>query len=86
MATLTPYTGVLGPINAAHLLRRATFKFNKTRINEFSNYTAVQAMTALFAPLTLQVPEPVGFDGLPVMKTYSNPTLNSYFTFSSSIT
>ncbi len=86
MATLTPYTGVLGPINAAHLLRRATFKINKTRINEFANYNVAQAMSALFAPLTLQVPEPVGFDGLPVMKTYANPTLNGYVYDSSSIT
>lgn len=86
MATLTPYTGVLGPINAAHLLRRATFKFNKTRINEFANYTVEQAMTALFAPLTLQVPEPVGFNGQPVMKTYLNPTLNGYVYDSTTIT
>ncbi len=86
MATLTPYTGVLGPINAAHLLRRATFKLNKTRINEFANYTVAQAMSVLFAPLTLQVPEPVGFNGQPVMKTFTNPTLNGYVYDGSSIT
>lgn len=89
MATLTPYTGILGPINAAHLLRRATFKLNKTRINEFANYTVTQAMSALFAPLTLQVPEPVHQNtGQPVMQTFLNPTLpsNAYVYDSSSIT
>jgi hypothetical protein len=86
MATLDPFIGTLGPINAAHLLRRATFKVNKTRINTFANYTVVQAMNALFAPLSLQVPEPVGFDGQPVMKTYANPTLNGYVYDSSTIT
>jgi uncharacterized protein (DUF1800 family) len=87
MVTLTPYTGVLGYINAAHLLRRATFKPNKARINEFAAYTVTQAMTALFAPLTLQVPEPVHHDtGQPVMQTFLNPTLNGYVLEDSVIT
>lgn len=89
MATLDPFIGTLGPINAAHLLRRATFKVNKTRVNTFSGYTVNQAMDALFAPLSLQVPEPVNQStGLPVMRTFMNPTLpaNAYVYDGSSIT
>jgi uncharacterized protein (DUF1800 family) len=87
MATLDPFSGTLGPINAAHLLRRATFKPNKTRINTFANFTVVQAIDALFTPLTLQVPEPVDQNtGQPVMKTFLNPTLNGYVIEDSVIT
>lgn len=86
MATLDPFIGTLGHINAAHLFRRATLKVNKTNVNTFAVYTVTQAMEALFAPLTLQVPEPVGSDGQPIMKTYANPTLNGYVLDDSVIT
>lgn len=74
MATLTPFTGALGQINAAHLLRRATFKVNKSRIIEFANYTVEQAMAVLFAPLTLEVAEPLDYvTGQPFIPSYLNP-------------
>lgn len=52
MASLQPYTGILGKRLAKHLLRRATFAINKSLINEFSAYTVDQALTKL-----LEIPE-----------------------------
>lgn len=79
MATLTPFTGALGQINAAHLLRRATFKVNKSRIIEFANYTVEQAMAVLFAPLTLEVAEPLDYQsGQPFIPSYLNPYATGY--------
>lgn len=48
MASLNKYTSVLGRINAAHLLRRATFGPGIEQINQFENLTADQAMDILF--------------------------------------
>ncbi len=80
MATLTPFTGVLGEINASHLLRRATLNPNPTLISQFGTYTVQQAMTALCAPLTLQVPEPLDPNtGQAFMQSFLNPTLNGSF-------
>ena len=47
MASLTPYTGLLGRRLAKHLLRRASFNVSKDRIDEFSIYTSEQAVSKL---------------------------------------
>jgi uncharacterized protein (DUF1800 family) len=47
MASLTPYTGLLGRRLAKHLLRRATFNISKDRVDEFSVYTPTQAIAKL---------------------------------------
>lgn len=79
MATLTPLSGVLGEIKAAHLLRRATFKPTKVLILQFAGYTINQAISALFAPNTLEIQEPLlPGTNLPYMKSYLNPSLNGY--------
>lgn len=52
---LTPYTGVLGPSRAAHLLRRATFGPTINQIREFGSLTATEAITLLFDD---QIPDP----------------------------
>jgi hypothetical protein len=80
MASLTPLSGTLGDINAAHLLRRATFNPNQNLINQFTNYTIQQAMTALFEPLSLNVQEPLHIDtNQPYIPSYQNPDANNYF-------
>jgi uncharacterized protein (DUF1800 family) len=48
MASLTPITGTLGRVRAAHLLRRATFGPDRQSIDSFSAMTADQAVTSLF--------------------------------------
>lgn len=51
-------TDVLGKKNAAHLLRRSTFKVTSKRIKQFSNYTPQQAVNKLFKnrPLNRDLP------------------------------
>tara|TARA_B100000809_G_scaffold252838_2_gene288041 strand:+ start:23776 stop:25479 length:1704 start_codon:yes stop_codon:yes gene_type:complete len=47
MASLSPFTGLLGKRLAKHLLRRATYNISKNRIEEFSGYTSIQAIAKL---------------------------------------
>lgn len=53
MASLQAYTSNLGIRLAAHLLRRATFRPTRARIEQFANLTPQQALDQL---LTLQAP------------------------------
>ena len=39
MTSLNPSTSVLGTRKAKHLLRRASFNYNKTKIDEFALLT-----------------------------------------------
>jgi len=48
MASLTEITGKLGSARAAHLLRRTTFGPTLSQINEYGEYTAGEALDALF--------------------------------------
>lgn len=59
MASLQPHTGVLGHRLAAHLLRRCTFCYTKTRIDEFANKTAEEAVAELFDLTTPYIGEPI---------------------------
>jgi len=63
MASLNPSTTVLGVKNAKHLLRRATFVYTKTLIDQYSKLTPNQALDFLLVdnPLTLNLP----YDPLP---------------------
>jgi uncharacterized protein (DUF1800 family) len=58
MASLNPNTKVLGAVFAKHLLRRASFVYSKTIIDQFSALTPSQALDLLLAntPLTLPLP------------------------------
>lgn len=58
MASLNPNTSVLGAVFAKHLLRRASFVYSKTIIDQFSVLTPSQALDLLLAntPLTLPLP------------------------------
>lgn len=52
MASLSPYTGVLGLRKAKHLLRRASYSYNKTDLDLFATKTPQQALDLLVAPVT----------------------------------
>ncbi|WP_367773525.1 DUF1800 family protein [Flavobacterium sp. WC2421] len=63
MASLNPNTAILGIKNAKHLLRRATFVYTKTLIDQYATLTPNQALDLLLidSPLTLPLP----YDPLP---------------------
>jgi hypothetical protein len=56
MAQLTTRTGTLGRRLAAHLLRRTTYQVTPTRIEEFAQKTAEQAVNELLSPASLLYP------------------------------
>lgn len=58
MASLNQNTNVLGTVFAKHLLRRASFVYSKTVIDQFSGLTPSQALDLLLSnsPLTLPLP------------------------------
>ncbi len=58
MASINPNTAVLGTKNARHLLRRASFRYTKTLIDQFALLTPQQALDLLVAnnPLTVALP------------------------------
>jgi uncharacterized protein (DUF1800 family) len=58
MASLNPNTTVLGVAFAKHLLRRASFKYTKVGIDQFSVLTPAQALDVLLQnePLTINLP------------------------------
>ena len=82
MASLNQNTAVLGDKNAKHLLRRATFKYTKNLISQFSALTPQQALDLLTTnnPLTLALPyDPVtngGADGYWTESTALSSTFN----------
>ncbi|MBI3218130.1 MAG: DUF1800 family protein [Bacteroidetes bacterium] len=53
---LSPFTGILGPKRAAHLLHRASFGPTKELIDSFATLTAAQAVTLLFQQ---PLPDPI---------------------------
>lgn len=63
MSSLLPYTGVLGQKFAKHLLRRASFSYKKTTINQFALLTPTQALDVLFQDLPNTIALP--YDPLP---------------------
>lgn len=56
MASIAPYTGVLGVKNAAHLLRRITFGGTREQIDMYAAMTPAEALDILFADV--DTPEP----------------------------
>ncbi len=63
MASLLPHTLPLGTVFARHLLRRATFSYTKTFVDQFATLTASQALNLLLQDLPLAVNLP--YDPLP---------------------
>jgi len=61
--SLAPRSGSLGVSLAAHLLRRASFRFTKPRVDQFANMTANAAVNNLFntsVPVPY-IPQPLDF-------------------------
>jgi len=65
MASLTPLNEVLGIRRAKHLLRRATFNFSKTEIENIASLTPVQAVTYLLTSQANVLAEPYDPSGDP---------------------
>ncbi len=75
MASLNPLSGVLGRRKAAHLLRRASFRQTRAKVDEMAGQTAAEALVSLLTAYPLQLDQPVFADpmngGTPV--TWVNP-------------
>ncbi len=63
MSSTTPLNEKLGLRKAKHLLRRATFHYSKSKLEEFANMTAVQAVNSLVNSSGNVLTEP--YDPLP---------------------
>jgi uncharacterized protein (DUF1800 family) len=63
MASLAPFQGVLGHRLAAHLLRRASYRFTKSKVDALAQMTANQAANLLLVSNTPKLAQP----------TYANP-------------
>ena len=61
MASLDPYSGVLGSRLAKHLLRRATFNVTQARIAQYANYTVDLALTDLLATSNKNLNQPIHY-------------------------
>jgi len=84
MASLNPFNGTLGNINAAHLLRRATFGPTRSEILQYSTYNANQALDELFKENP--VPDPpidplTGMNWLPKPDLVANSNGEDLFAF-----
>ncbi len=74
MASLNPLQGALGRRRAAHLLRRASFRYTRARVDELANLSAEAAVDLLLQVAPLQLEQPVyapTSGGTPV--TWINP-------------
>lgn len=70
MASLNPLSGALGHRRAAHLLRRASFRYTKERVDELAALSAEEAVSALLQLYPLQLEQPVYGPGA---TTWINP-------------
>ncbi len=59
MASLLPLSGPLGHRNAAHLLRRASFRYTKSQVDQLAALTATEAVEALLVTPAPQLDQPL---------------------------
>lgn len=59
MASLNPISGVLGKRRAAHFLRRTSFRYTRSRVDELSTLTAEAAFDNVFVQAPLLLAQPV---------------------------
>lgn len=59
MASLDALQGILGHRRAAHLLRRASFRFTKWKVDQMAGQTAEQAVDTLVIAFPLDLAQPV---------------------------
>ena len=69
MASLTPMQGALGHRHAAHLLRRTSYRYTKTKVDEMAGQTASQALATLLQLYPQKLDQPIYSDG----STWINP-------------
>jgi len=62
MASLNPFQGALGQRRAAHLLRRASFRYTRVKVDELAGKTAAEALASLLVLNPLQLDQPVYAD------------------------
>ncbi|MBD2769628.1 DUF1800 domain-containing protein [Hymenobacter sp. BT664] len=65
LAGIAPYTGPWGPVQAAHLLRRATFGSSRDEINTAASQSLTQVLDRLFTAPATPEPPVIGFSGDP---------------------
>ena len=73
MASLNPLSGALGRRKAAHLLRRASFRQSRSKVDEMAGQTAAEALATLLSSYTLQLEQPVYSNGPAAPVTWVNP-------------
>lgn len=73
MASLNPLAGALGRRKAAHLLRRASYRYTREKVDELAVLTASEAVTALLTTSALQLDQPVYSNGNGAPVTWINP-------------
>jgi len=59
MASLSPFQGTLGTRRAAHLLRRTSFKYTKSKVDQMANQSVFQAMNSLLLPYNRYLQQPI---------------------------
>ncbi len=59
MASLNPLQGALGQRRAAHLLRRASFRYTRAKVDELAAMPASEAVATLLQPAPLQLDQPL---------------------------
>ncbi|MCC7246007.1 MAG: DUF1800 family protein [Saprospiraceae bacterium] len=71
MASLNPLQGTLGHRRAAHLLRRTSFRFTKSRVDSLAAQTVNQAVASILQLYPLQRDQPV-YDNPNDLTTHEN--------------
>lgn len=73
MASLNPFSGVLGRRKAAHLLRRTSFRQSRNKVDQLAGLTAAEALSTLLLAYPLQLDQPVYAQGTATPAPWVNP-------------
>ena len=73
MASIQPHTGTLGVRLAKHLLRRSSYRYTPTAIDNLAGMSVTNAVNSLFNPYILDMDEPLDFvSGQPFINSGEN--------------
>ncbi len=61
MASIQPHTGTLGVRLAKHLLRRSSYRYTPTAVDNLAGMSVTNAVNSLFNPYTLDMDEPLDY-------------------------
>jgi uncharacterized protein (DUF1800 family) len=59
MASLSPLQSTLGTRRAAHLLRRVSFRYNKSKVDQLASQSVTQALDVLLQPYNQYLSQPI---------------------------